>query len=137
MNNQHNRISQKPAATIDDAFTQAIGQRLQDRGIAEVPGLPRPAAPDWLDNAIEHERRYQEFLRQREQEHQAAVEAQEAPQTLPDLIRQMIAAAGKPVASDDTVEQPVQTSVAMPLNSAAILRAALGGTGGKINGKNE
>ena len=37
---------------LDDPFAQAIAQRLQDKGIAQVPGLPQPPEPEWFDKAI-------------------------------------------------------------------------------------
>ena len=56
MTNRHNSINQKPSAAemltrqiaaaqrkpenLDDSFAQAIGRKLESRGIARVPGLP-------------------------------------------------------------------------------------------------
>ena len=89
------------------------------RGIAKVPGLPRPdPEPTWIDRAIEHDRRTDELEAQREAQRQAEEEAAQAPKTTAAILHAAIAGPSAP----------------LPLNGACILRAALGGGHGTING---
>jgi hypothetical protein len=79
--------------------------------------------PTWVDAAIEHERRHQEYVAQREAKRKAEeAEAAKAQQTTAELLANAIrqASAG--------------SSPSMPLNGAAVLRAALGGQRGTVNG---
>jgi hypothetical protein len=78
---------------------------------------------EWHDKLIELNRRHEEFEREREARKQAEQQAATAQQTTPDLIRQAMA------------ETHQTTSKAtIPLNGAAVLRAALAGGPGTING---
>ncbi|MUM29069.1 hypothetical protein [Mycolicibacterium sp. CBMA 295] len=62
-------LSKRLAATagektqsVADSFGQAIGKRLEERGITRVPGLPDDEPqPEWYDLAIEHHRRHKEL----------------------------------------------------------------------------
>lgn len=106
--------------TVDGEFAQAIGQRLEERRITKVPELPEEhAEPDWWDLAIEHDRRAKELQAQR----QAEQEAQNAPQTTANLVMGEIAKAATN-----------SNSLHIPLNGAGVLRAALAGRYGTVNG---
>ncbi|MFX1783457.1 hypothetical protein [Prescottella equi] len=115
---QINSSNRKPDA-IQGGFAQAVGRRLEERHVTAVPGLPddKPG-PEWYDLAIESHRRHEEFLTEREDQHQAK---QRAAQSTPDLIRSALAGATR------------QRSSTMPLNGTRVLRAALAGGGGTIN----
>lgn len=117
---QINSTKRTPAGTIEDEFGQAVARRLEQRGIVKVPGLPvDETEPQWYDLMIEHGRRHREFKAEREAQRQAE---QQAAKATPDLIRSTLAgAAGQPTST-------------MPLNGAAVLRAALNGGRGTVNG---
>ena len=67
---------------VEDEFAQAIGRQLERRGIAKVPGLPRPEPePEWYDAWIELDRQHKELEAEREARRQAEAEAAQAPQT--------------------------------------------------------
>jgi hypothetical protein len=105
---------------IDDPLAAAIGQRLQDKGIAQVPGLPQPPEPEWFDKAISYYNAANEDQRQADEQHQTA------PVNIVELIRATLE--GGPVT------EPVK-STAPALTSVDILRAALGGSSGTVNGE--
>jgi hypothetical protein len=103
------------------SFDEAILRKLQDRGIADVSAL----LPDLEDAEQAHLRRVIEFLRAEEQDRIAAEERREAkenppPQTAADKLRCALAGTTSPAH--------------IPLNGAGVLRAALGGQPGTING---
>lgn len=89
------------------------------RGIAHVPGLPQPPEPEWYDQAIEAHRSMSET--EAERERQAAEDAQSSPQSTSAMLQAAIAQAN--------------VSPVPGLNSAAILRGALAGGSGTINGE--
>ncbi|MHA7662379.1 hypothetical protein [Mycolicibacterium sp. HS_4_1] len=88
MTNQHNRINRKTSAAallakrlaatagektqpIADSLAQAIGQRLEARGITRVPRLPvNEPEQNWYDLAVENHRR-QHGLEAQRQDHVA------------------------------------------------------------------
>jgi hypothetical protein len=109
------RIRAQNGQFIQDPIVKAIGQRLQDMGIAQVPGLPEPEQPQWYDRAIEAHRLAEEPDQQ----------AQTAPVNIVDLIRATLAgAAGGPA----TESVPVTTAAAPALNDiTGLLRSALSG----------
>ncbi|MFZ3294216.1 MAG: hypothetical protein WA622_27075 [Mycobacterium sp.] len=108
---------------LDDPFAQAIAQRLQDKGIAQVPGLPQPPEPEWFDKAIAYYNAANEDQRQANEQHQTA------PVNIVELIRATLEGlTGGPVT------EPVKSTVPA-LNSVDILRAALGGSSGTVNGE--
>ncbi|WP_167097124.1 hypothetical protein [Mycobacterium sp. DL592] len=115
-------VGEKPKA-IADSFGQAVGRRLESRRITPVPGLPAEAQPQWYDQAIEHLRRNQAIEAEREAHRQAEEEARNAPQTAAGVASAAIAGQRDP-------------STPIPLNGAAVLRAALSSLGdsGTING---
>jgi hypothetical protein len=115
---------------ITDEFAKAIAKRLESRGIVKVPGLEDDEPESESDRIRAALDRYEAAERQseaeREAKRQAEHEAATAPQTTADLIRQTMA------------ETHQSTSKApLPLNGAAVLRAALAGGHGTINGGNQ
>jgi hypothetical protein len=116
------RRHQHKPAPVEGGFAQAIARKLESRGIVSVPGLPTDE-PEWFDVAIEHQRRQQELAAVREARRQAE-EAHEAPQTTASILMGEIAKAATG-----------SGSVAIPLNGAAVLRAALNGGSGTVNGE--
>lgn len=104
---------------IEGSFEQAIARKLQSRGIIAVPGLPSEPEPQWYDLAIEMNRRQAESEAQRQAEREAAEADQNRPPSLPAQI--VSAIAGK-------------TGNQIPLNGAAVLKAALAGGQGTVNG---
>jgi hypothetical protein len=111
---------------ITDEFVLAIAKRLEARGIVKVPGLPDEDEPEleWYEKIIELNRRHEEFEREREARKQAEQEAAAtAQQTTTDLIRQAMA------------ETHPMSKAPIPLNGAAVLRAALAGGPGTMNGE--
>ena len=87
-----------------------------------MPGLPvDEPPPHWVDLAIEHERRHQQYEAEREAQRQAEEDQQNAPQTTAGIFAEAIAGASR---------------TSLPLNGAGVLRAALSGMGGHgtING---
>ena len=124
LNRQINSTKRKADPPINDPFAQAVAKRLESRGIAEVPGLPNnPPEVDGFDVLIELHRRNREFQAQRQAQRQAEDEVAKRPPTAAGLLAEAIAAQGN-------TNVP---SKHMPLNGAAILRAALAGGAGTIN----
>jgi hypothetical protein len=109
---------------ITDEFAKAIAKRLESRGIVKVPGLPDEdeSELEWYEKLLELDRRHEEFEREREAREQAEQEAATAHLTTPDLIRRTMA------------ETHPTSKSTIPLNGAAVLRAALAGGPGTING---
>lgn len=106
---------------VTGGFTAAIARRLEERGIAQVPGIhTADQPPDWWDLLIEVDRRHRQ-AEQRRLERQRLEE--EATNTAPT-------AAG--VLAAEITRQAGATS-SMPLNGAAVLRAALAGGPGTVN----
>ncbi|WP_328358582.1 hypothetical protein OG976_04760 [Mycobacterium sp. NBC_00419] len=114
-------VGEKPQA-IADSFSQAVGRRLESRRITRVPGLPEERQSEWYDLAIEHLRRNHAVEAEREAHRQADEEARNAPQTAAGVASAAIAGQRDP-------------NTPIPLNGAAVLRAALSGLGdnGTIN----
>lgn len=102
---------------IEGDLEQAIARKLQSREITAVPGLPSDPEPQWYDLAIEMNRRQAEFESQREAQHQSEAEAATLPPTAAGLVRKAV------------------TGSDIPLNGAAVLRAALAAGQGTINGE--
>ncbi|MBM4557991.1 hypothetical protein GS466_23690 [Rhodococcus hoagii] len=116
---QINSTNRKPHA-VQGGLAQAVARRLEERNIAKVPGLPDDQPEQqWYDIAIESHRRHEEFLAEREAKNQAE---QHGVLSTPDLIRSALAGASR------------QSSSTMPLNGERVLRAALAGGGGTLNG---
>jgi hypothetical protein len=93
-----NSINQKPSAadmltrqiaaarrrpeSLDDSFAQAIGRKLESRGIARVPGLSdEPEDSTWVDAFLEYGRKTRELQEEWEARRKAEEEAAQAPQT--------------------------------------------------------
>jgi hypothetical protein len=112
---------------ITDEFAKAIAKRLESRGIVKVPGLEDDEPESESDRIRAALDRYEAAARQveaeREAKLQAEQEAAEAQRTTPDLIRQAMAET-----------HPTTSKATIPLNGAAVLRAALAGGPGTING---
>jgi hypothetical protein len=107
---------------VTDRFAQGVARQLERRGIAKVPGLPKSERqPEWYDLAIELERRAEEIEAERQAQRQAEAEAAQPPQTTAGILAVAI---GGP------------SSGYLPLNGAGILRAALEGGQGTVNGGN-
>ncbi len=111
---------------ITDEFVLAIAKRLEARGITTVPGIPveepdeKPLAERlraFLEEQHDIEERAAERQRQAEEEH----DAPPAPQTTADIVREAISAS-------------TGSSGHIPLNGERVLRAALAGGPGTING---
>ncbi len=104
---------------VEDEFAKAIARKLESRGIAKVLGLADPE-PEmaWYEKWIELDRQHKELEAEQEARHKAKQEAQNPPQTTAGALHAAIAG----------------SSAAMPLNGASVLRAALGGGQGTING---
>lgn len=126
-----NRIpAPQPSQQITDPADQAIARALQARGI-EVPGLPQDEEVHWVDILVEHQRRHEEFVANQQAQRQAEAEAETtSDRSVAEILSEEIAKFAQP--------QPGDTSRAtqppMPLNGAAVLRAALAGGSGTING---
>lgn len=120
-----NSTKRKPAETIEDEFAQAVAHRLESRGITTVPGLPQDEPPQWYDLAIERERRFREYEAKREAQRQAEEAARNEPQSTAGILAVAIAAQAD--------SSPASKHI--PLNGAAVLRAALAGHAGTINGQ--
>ena len=109
----------RAAQPVTDEFAKAIARQLERRGIAKVPGVPSPGPePTWIDNAIEYGERTRELEAKWAAQRQAAQDEHTTPQTAAAALRAAIAGPSAP----------------LPLNGAGILRAALGGGRGTING---
>jgi hypothetical protein len=108
---------------ITDDFAKAIARKLEERGIAKVPGIPSPdPEPTWIDNAIEFGRQSKELEAEWEAKRQAELEAATAPQTTAGILANTITG----------------SSSVIPLNGDGILdvvmRAMGGGTANGGNG---
>lgn len=121
------RRNSRPVA-IEGDFAQAIARQLESRGIARVPGLPAEPEPQWFDTAIEHLRRQQELAAEREARRRAEGAAEEKRRRpgLPNILMSEIA----------KTATPGRSSAPIPLNGAAVLRAALNGGPGTTKGGN-
>jgi hypothetical protein len=106
---------------ITDPFAQAVARKLESHRITRVPGLPVDE-PEWFDLAIESHRRNEGIRVAREAKQKAEKAAQEPRSTASILMGEIARAA------TGSASQPI------PLNGAAVLRAALNGGGGTING---
>lgn len=121
---QLNSTTSKPTPTITDPFAEAVARRLESRRIAKVPGLQdNSPEPDGLEILIELHRRNEEFQAQREDQRQAEEEAAKRPQTTAGIL----AAAVRDQANSSGASKHI------PLNGAAVLRAALADGAGTIN----
>ncbi len=125
---------------ITDEFAQAIARQLEAKQIAKVPGLPSPEPePEWYDRAAEFVRRTKELEDEREASRRAEEAAQNEPDTTVDLIRQMMdetyGGAGSAEPAQNHHETTRTSRSVIPLNGAAVLRAALAGGHGIINGE--
>ena len=109
---------------ITDEFALAIARKLEARGIAKVPGVPDDEER-WQDTVLtflQEQRDIEE--RSAERRRQAEAEAQHtAPPSTAAILAAEIAKAGTS-----------SGSAHMPLNGAQVLRTALAGGGGTING---
>lgn len=120
---QLNSTKRKPDPKITDGFAQAVARKLDSRGIVRVPGLPvDDPEPEWWEVSMEHLRRQQALAAEQEARRQAEEVAQAAPQTTSLLMGEIARAATG------------SGSATIPLNGAAVLRAALTGGGGTVNG---
>jgi hypothetical protein len=110
---------------ITDEFARAIARRLESRGIVKVPGLEDDEPESESDRIRAALNRYEAAAREieaeREVKRQADEEAEAAAKPTTAIVREAIAGA----------------SGTMPLNGAGILRAALAGGQGTINGGNQ
>jgi hypothetical protein len=132
------RHHQHKPEPITDEFAQAVARKLESRGIVRVPGLPTDE-PEWFDVAIEHHRRQQELAAEREARRQAEEVAQETLQTTASILIGEIAKAATgsgSAANAGSEADPLRAGyrTALPLNGAAVLRAALSGGSGTVNG---
>lgn len=115
-----NRLPAK-AETIDGDIEQAFARRMQQRGIISGVIHDDDGEPH-ADKVLRVLREDQEWQSQYEAERaQREAKQAEAELTLPQLLTRAI---GGEVSSNH-----------MPLNGSQVLRAALGGGGGTINGK--
>lgn len=107
--------------TVNDAAAVAFARRLQERGIVgDVPGLPEDESEPWGKKVLRILREDREATERYEAE-KAQREAEEAqPQTAAGLLAAALSQANHSV---------------MPLNGAQVLRAALAGGSGTINGQ--
>jgi hypothetical protein len=83
---------------------------------------------EWYDRAIELHRHHEEFEAQREAQRQAEQEAANTPRNPVDALRAALSGAQTPSVSS-------AASATTALNSAELLRAALGGSAGTVNGE--
>lgn len=95
-----------------------FARRLEERGIAEVPGLDDEQS-QWYDRAIEFNRRSTEAVEQHR-------EKEKAEEPAPTPTEQLWA---------EMAKQANESIPHIPLNGQAVLRAALGGRPGTINGE--
>jgi hypothetical protein len=113
---------QGKAQQITDPTDQAIARRLEERGITKVPGLPQDEPElTWYDIALELHRNHEEFVAQREAQRKAD-EENPPNRSAAEILR------------DNLVGGPDKSSNTMPLNGAQVLRAALAGGSGTVNG---
>jgi hypothetical protein len=110
---------------ITDEFAKAIAKRLEARGIVKVPGLEDEPEPDPIGAALD---RYQAAERaieaEREAKRLADEQAAQNARSTPDIIREAVSTSSG-------------SSGHIPLNGAGVLRAALAGGPGTINGQRE
>lgn len=109
---------------IEDALDQAMIRRMQQRGIVgEVSGMPEPTDSDqeWYDKVLAWMQAQKEI--QEKAEAKRAEAENPAPETAAEMLRCALTGASSPKH--------------LPLNGAGILRAALAGKPGTINGGNE
>jgi len=112
---------------ITDSLALGIAKRLEARGIARVPGLPEEEE-DWPKKVLaflQEQRDIEERAAERRRQAEEERDAPPAPRTTAGIVRQAMAEA------HPTSKAP------LPLNGAAVLRAALAGGHGTINGGNE
>ena len=117
--------SQSPTPQpITDEFALAIARKLEARGIAKVPGIPDDEE-GWQDTVLTFLQE-QGDIEERAAERQSEAEAQHTapPSTAAILVAEIANAATN------------SGGAHIPLNGAAVLRAALAGGGGTINGDN-
>lgn len=117
-------VGEKPAP-VADAFSQAIGKQLEDKGIANVPGLPRQAEPEWFDKFIAYHDHMDQFEREREQQR---VDEREESESATSIIHRLFSG---------SVEQPAperrSRTAPVALNSDALVNDALA----ILQGRNE
>ena len=112
-----------------DALSTGIARAIEARGIGTVPGANRPGKR-WsrhaIDTLLDDKARTEEAQARREAER----DAPPPPATTVELIKLALR-----VEVDNTAEESGADPAPTPaLNSAALLRAALGGENGTING---
>lgn len=129
-------------ARIDDPVALAFARKLQARGIVAVPGA---------EDEREHTRKVLQYLKdsrileQLDAERKAAAEPPPPPPpTAATFVRQVLEEeveainkeeARKAAKVDNVIPQPSSSDpTAVPLNGVAVLRRALAGGGGTING---
>jgi hypothetical protein len=86
--------------------------------VAQALHVPAPEPMQWYEAAIELHRHHQALEDEREAQRRAKEEAATPPRNPVDALRAALAGSGSGTA----------------LNSAALLRAALGGSAGTVNG---
>jgi hypothetical protein len=110
---------------ITDEFAKAIAKRLESRGIVKVPGLEDDEPESESDRIRAALNRYEAAERQIEAEREAKrlaeEEAAQNERTTADIVREAISAS-------------TGSSGHIPLNGERVLRAALAGGPGTING---
>ena len=111
------RAQRRDPAPVEGEFAKAVARKLERRGIARVPGAEDDSPePEWFDLAIEHQRRQRATQAELEARRQAE---QEAELPTADMLRSAL-----------TRRTP---GTPLPLNGAAVLRAALAGGQGTVN----
>jgi hypothetical protein len=128
---------------IDDPVALAFARRLAARGIVAVPGA---------EDERERTRKVLQYLKdsrileQLEAERKAAAEPPPPPPTTATLVRKVLEQeaeainkeeARKAAQASNVIPQPSSSDPAasVPLNGVAVLRRALAGGGGTINGQ--
>lgn len=101
-----------------DPFAQAIGRQLEQRGIVNATGPQAEAEPEWYDRVIALGQMRQRQEREWEARRQAEAQTETAPQSPAAAFAAAIGG----------------TSVPLALNGAGVLRAALAGGHGTVNG---
>jgi hypothetical protein len=99
-----------------------------------LAGQPQ-GEPEWFDKAIELHKCHEEFEAQRKARRQAEQEAANAPRHPVDDLRAALSGAGSLKGSDSAEPAAFASSASTALNSAELLRAALGGSAGTVNGE--
>lgn len=117
-------LSNTPAkpGTVDDPVAVAFAKRLEQRGIvSQVPGLPDVDPEPWHKKVLRILHEDKEAAEQHKAKRaRREAEQAEAQVPLPAQVRSALAG---------------DSSNHMPLNGAQVLRAALGGGRGTINGE--